>query len=328
MDGPSGRSKRNNACVEDVWNYWNGQTFLIKDSVLYAVHDTHRMALQDTVQRAAAFNRSLTRRAEAARVISPAAALQEPLPSSAPAGGPFSAEQPTTQQQGANSEAEPDQADTSGPSSAAARGSFSGEQAATQQLDSEAEPDQADAAAPEQEQLPVSLPAVPEEERAAGSPDQGAQGQAGGDEKVTGADGVESRHGDADVKAVASEVPSTLEPDEAPHEPASETVALDATEHAQESDQTASSTVELERQEQAGTHDTQQEPSSTVEQPDIKTGSSAKAPEQASTPRAARGLTQDAEQAEQLLPALMRQVLLCCSISPPQHVPCLRTPMA
>ena len=34
------------------------------------------------MQRAAAFNRSLTRRAEAARVTSPAAALQEPLPPS------------------------------------------------------------------------------------------------------------------------------------------------------------------------------------------------------------------------------------------------------
>ena len=49
------------------------------------------------MQRAAAFNRSLTRRAEAARVASPAAAVQEPLPASSPASGaavPAPAEQP------------------------------------------------------------------------------------------------------------------------------------------------------------------------------------------------------------------------------------------
>ncbi len=280
------------------------------------------------MQRAAAFNRSLTRRAEAARVISPAAAVQEPLPSSAPAGGPFSAEQPSPQQQVADSEPEPDQADASGPSSAAAGGSSSGEQAATQQLDSEAEPDQADAAASEQEQLPVSLPAVPEEEQAAASPDQEAQGQAVGDEKVTGADEVQSRDGDSDAEVIASEVPSTLEPDEASHEPAPEMGVLAATEHAQEPDQTASSLSEPEQQEQAGTQHAEQNPSSTAKQPDIKTSSSARAPEQASTPRAACGLTQDAEQAEQLLPALMRQVLPCCPFFPRQHAPCLRTPMA
>ncbi len=277
------------------------------------MHDTE-FALQDTVQRAAAFNRSLTRRAEAARVISPAAAVQEPLPSSAAAGGPFSTEQPATQQQGTDSEIEPDQADASGPSSAAAGGSSSEEQTATQQLVSEAEPDQADAAGVIQEQLPVSLPAVPEEE-AAVPPE--AVTQAHAEDSAIALESAEAERrpaADADAPGKASEVPRTLETDEAPREPASETVVPYAPEHAQEPDQTASSTVELEQQEQAGTQDAQQGTSSAAEQPDVKTSSSAEAPEQASVPRAARGLTQDAEQAEQLLPALMRQVLLCCPL--------------
>lgn len=243
----------------------------------------HNVALQDTVQRAAAFNRSLTRRAEAARVISPAAAVQEPL-SSAPAEGAFSAEQPALQ------------ADA----------------------DSAAQPDQVDAAAAFQEQLPASLPTVPEEGPAA-SPEAKAEGHGGGGAKESESAGGESRPAaDAEAPGLANEVPSNLEAVEAIHEPVSERLISEAPEYAQEPDHTASSTSEVEPQEQAGIEDPEHRTPSTSEQHDIKT-SRAEAPEQASMPKAAGGLIQDAPQAEQLLPALMRQVMPCylCTIEAP-----------
>ena len=237
----------------------------------------HNLAVQDTVQRAAAFNRSLIRRAEAARVISPAAAVQEPL----------SSEQP----------------------------------ALHMDADSEAQPAQADAAAILGEQLPASLPTVHEEEAAA-SPETEAESHAG--EGALESENTEGRLApDAEAPGMVIEVPSTLEPAEATREPASETSMPEATERAQKPDQTASSTSEVKPQEQAGTEIAEHETLSILEQHDTETSGIAEAPERASTPEAARGLMQDAPQAEQLLPALMRQVTSCyrCTLMTPSPDP-------
>ena len=235
-------------------------------------------ALQDTVQRAAAFNRSLTRRAEAARVTSPAAAVLEPLPASAPAGGSSSVEQPVQPR-----------------------------------ADPEAQPDQAGAPAALMEQLPAALPAAHEGEAAA-PPEGEVQSHAGEGEGEREADddGAESRPAaGAEAPRQATELPVILEADEAYHEAASETESPEAGSHAQEPDQPSSSTALPKPQEQTETQASKQRTPSTSEQDESGTrGGAAEAPEQASTPRAAHGLIQDAPQAEQLLPALMRQVML------------------
>ena len=238
----------------------------------FAVREGNKGWLQDSVQRAAAFNRSLTRRAEAARVTSPAAAVQEPLPSSAPAGSPSSAEKP-----------------------------------AQPQADSEAQPVQAGPPATLTEQLPAALPAAHEGEAAA-PPEAEHQDHAEGGGREAEDAGVESRPAaGADVPGEASELPTILEGDEAYQESASETGTLEATAHAQEPGQSGSSTSLPEPQEQTGAQETL---NASKQHESGTSGGAVEAPEQASTPRAAHGLIQDAPQAEQLLPALMRQVIL------------------
>ena len=247
-----------------------------KHTAQRAAPEVQEMALQDTVQQAAAFNRSLTRRAEAARVISPAAAVQEPLSSSAATAVSFSSEQPGQQQAGSG-----------------------------------AEPDQAGAPAPHKEQLPATLSPVQAEQEAA-LPESDAHGHAG-ESALHTEDTEESRPAaDAEASGEAIQVPSSLEAGEEHHLLASEPVRVAASVSEGEQDQTSSSEMRSGTQKQFEIESAEQGTHSKSEERRAANSVGAQAPEQASTPAAALGLTQDAPQAEQLLPALMRQVMQRC----------------
>ena len=238
-------------------------------------------ALQDTVQRAAAFNRSLTRRAEAARVASPAAAVQEPLPASSPTSG---AELATPAKQAPQLGADVEKAGLE-----AAAGSTASQTKAEPTLRKEptdAQGSLIDNAAPAQG---AETPAQPER---VGSPSDSAD--------VCGKDEASEPSG------TNSEGAGVSETQEESSEPMPSPIG----------EGPGSSTALQEPQEQTETQD----PKAEIDQqaPD---SSSAGAPEVASTPRAEPKPMQDTPQAEQLLPALMRQVTLCpaisCSDTPP-----------
>ena len=227
--------------------------------------------LQDTVQRAAAFNRSLTRRAEAARVASPAAAVQEPLPASFPGSGsavPAPAEE--------------------APQLGARIGEAGAEAAAgSTALQTEAEPALQESPTDAQGSLIDNA-----------APAQGAEAPVQPGRIESSSDSA-----DAGETNVAPELPGTASGD--PSKP--------------ESQEESSKSVPSPVGERPGSSRDLHEPQELTGEQDFQTekdleapsSSSAGAPEVASTPRAEPKPMQDVPQAEQLLPALMRQVRLC-----------------
>jgi len=255
------------------------------------------------VQRAAAFNRSLTRRAEAARAISPAASVQEPLPSSASStAGAFSPEESSRPEQGSElSPAEPVSAEGIAP-----------------QEGTKADKEQGNAAAPLKGTAPDALLKAQAVE--AVLPDLEAEGPLEGGDTTPEEIALESKPAaEAQLAGETGEAPSALDTTEDPNQAKPE-AAAEARPAAQEPEQAASNIQETESQEQTGLQKPEQGTSTEPEQHKNQSGSGVQepgqaskgVPEQASTPKAVRGLIQNAPQAE-LLPALMRQVMLYCS---------------
>ena len=234
------------------------------------MHANTSAALQDTVQRAAAFNRSLTRRAEAARVASPAAAVQEPLAASSPASGAAIA---TPAEQASQMGARV------GKTSAEAAGSMASQteaEPALQESPKDAKDSFVDNAAPAQD---AEAPAQPG--------------------RIKGP----SDSADVSGKDIPPELPGTT----------SRGLGIPETQ------ENSSEKMPSPLGEGSGSSRDLQEPREQTENQEPKAetdqqapdGSSAGAPEVASTPRAEPKPIQDTPQAEQLLPALMRQVTLC-----------------
>ena len=235
------------------------------------MHANTSAALQDTVQRAAAFNRSLTRRAEAARVASPAAAVQEPLHASSPASGAAIA---TPAEQAPQVGARIGKASTE--AAAGSTASQAEAQLALRESPTDAHGSSIDNIAPAQD---AEAPAQP------------------------GRVGIPSDSADVSERSVALEVPGTIS----------------GGSNTPETQEESSKPVPNPVGETPGSSRDLQEPQELIEtlrseaEQDLEVpgSSSAGAPEVASTPRAEPKPIQDTPQAEQLLPALMRQVTLC-----------------
>ena len=237
------------------------------------MHANTSAALQDTVQRAAAFNRNLTRRAEAARVASPAAAVQEPLPASSPASGAAIA---TQAEQAPRVGARIGKASTEAAAGSTASQAEAEAQLALQESPTDAHGSSIDNIAPAQD---AEAPAQP------------------------GRVGIPSDSADVSERSVALELPGTI------------SGGANTPETQEESSKPVPNPVG----ETPGSSRDLQEPQELTETPrseaeqDLEApgSSSAGVPEVASTPRAEPKPIQDTPQAEQLLPALMRQVTLC-----------------
>ena len=223
------------------------------------------------MQRAAAFNRSLTRRAEAARVASPAAAVQEPLPASSPASAVAVA---TPAKQAPQVEVNTGKANME--AAAGSTASQTEAEPALQESPRDAQASLNDSDAPAQE---VEAPTQPGRVR---SPSDSAD--------------VSQNTAASELPGTLSGGPSILEIQEESSEPVPSPFGKGP----------GSSRDMQESQEHTGTLTF--EASTDLEAPD---SNSAGAPEVASTPRAGPKPIQDTPQAEQLLPALMRQVTLC-----------------
>lgn len=243
------------------------------------MYDNSSAALQDTVQRAAAFNRSLTRRAEAARVASPAAAVQEPLPASSPASGAAVA---APAEQAPQMEVSIGKGGMEAPAGSMASGTEA--EPALQESPTDAQGSVIDNTAPTQE---AEAPAQPGR--------------------------IESPSDSADVseQSVAPELPGTISKD--PSLPETQ----------EESSKPVPSRVGEGPGSSRDLQDSQEQIANLKCEADTdleaSVESSAGAPEVASTPRAEPKPTLDTPQAEQLLPALMRQVILyhhCFDIPP------------